>query len=102
MKNFNDAVRMYLINKGFNSNSLNGDNYILWYNGCQKPIKFEVFLASCKASATYPDKEYNARNPYSTKDCKVDFSWANDDDEDNDTIIHNLDKFFDKIIELNK
>lgn len=96
---YNEYVRMFLLKKGFNAVTPNGNQYTLIYCDKHINIKFDVLLDVRKAFATYPDKVYNAQNTYSPRDCKVEFDWNIDDVSD--TIITNLNAFFDKIIDIN-
>ena len=98
----NEDIRLYLIKKGFGAIDFHSDKYIL---KVQAPIRSTIIEFGCdlrinEIIAKFPDYAYNDRNPYSTKDCIVRFRWTKDMDKD--TIIANIEQFFDKIISMNK
>lgn len=102
MKVGNEKIREYILKKGFCCIDYKATNYVLKVeapNGIDE-IEFGCILNENKMIAKFPDYVFNRKNPFSTKDTIINFRWdANDDD---DTIIYNIEKFFDKVITLNE
>lgn len=96
MNTGNSDIRMFLISKGFTHNEQTGWRFMsLSYDSY---LAFGCDFVDKKLVAEYPDIEYNKKNTLSPKKKLIDFVWS--DTEDTQTVIHNMEKFFDKIIAI--
>lgn len=95
---FKEELRLHLTALGFvpsvTEDGITG--VIYFYRDCSPSIDIDITvdLSKMEATATYPDYEYNKRNPYSRKDVKTAYAIQEEFD------FHNFDRFFELSLEL--
>ena len=95
-------IRRFLLEQGFyQEQSMNMESGTYYkFLIPDSNTTFIVDIQNCKCDAHYPDFKYNRANPYSTKESIVTFEWQKDNDQD--SIIKNLENFFERILNIIK